>query len=82
MGAFLPKGTRSEEVATGGAPGGKGSPKLGVIGTSEDGGDKSRLVEVSPQGRDGVNEIKRELTGRLIPSSCINKVLDDDELEL
>ena len=79
---FLPQGTRSEGIATGGAPGGKGSSRLGVIGTSEDRGGKSRLVEVSPQGRGGVNEVKCGLTGRLIPFSCIDKVPDDDELEL
>jgi len=56
---LLPKGT-SEEAVTGGALGGKGSPKLGVMGTSEDRGDG--LTEVSPsvgpRGRDGVNEVK------------------------
>ena len=66
---FPPKGTRSEEVATGEALGGRGSPKLGVIdigGILEDRSGTWKLVEVSlsvdPQGRGGVDKVKCGLT--------------------
>ena len=85
---FPPKEMRSEEVATGGALGGRRPPRLGVIsigGTLEDRGDKSEFVEVSPsvgpQEYDEANEVRCGLTGRLIASSFI-KVSSDDELEL
>ena len=71
--------TRSEEIATGGAPDGGDLHKFVVIkgGSWKDGGGSSEVPEADP-----VNEARRSPTDRPIGSPFTNEFPCDDELEL